>query len=260
MASQQRAKILYYDIETSPNMAAIWSTFQKYGGQVAVWVDKPWHMLSFAYKWEGDRKVSCLALPDFPLYKVDPDNDYELVVALHDLISQADIVIAHNGDQFDWRAINARFVFHGLAPPPPILMIDTLKLARRYFRFSSNSLEALGELFGFGHKHPGHDYSLWRGCMLGHEKAWRTMRAYNKQDIVLLEKVYKRLRPWMKGHPRVMPWETGKTCPTCGGKLHRRGYQRSKTMVYRRFQCQKCGAWSRERLPDKLVEKPMVTN
>jgi len=260
MVNEQRAKILYYDIETSPNLGAVWETFQKYPGNTTIWVDEPWHMLCFAYKWDGERETHVVALPDFPLYEEDSENDLELVKRLHELVSQADIVVAHNGDRFDWRAINARFVFHGLTPPPPILMVDTLKVARRYFKFSSNRLEDLALLFGFGHKHPGHDALLWQGCMRGDPKAWTTMKSYNKQDVRLLEKLYKRLRPWVKGHPRVTPWEFGAVCPKCAGKLQRRGYQRSKTMVYRRFQCQKCGGWSRERLPDKLIDKPIVTD
>ncbi len=31
--------------------------------------------------------------------------------------------------------------------------------------------------------------------------AWKVMEKYNKQDVLLLEKVYDRLLPWIKSHP-----------------------------------------------------------
>ena len=34
-------------------------------------------------------------------------------------------------------------------------------------------------------------------------KAWKKMVEYNKQDIVLLEKVYYALRPWDTYHPNM---------------------------------------------------------
>ena len=251
-----KARILYYDLETAPNLAAVWGKYE----QNVIWFEDEWYVMSFAYKWEGERKTHVVALPDFPLYEEDSDNDLEVVKALHDLFAEADIVIAHNGDRFDLRVINARFVFHGLTPPPPFQTIDTLKVARRYFRFNSNKLDDLGDYLGLGRKRQTGGYRLWRDCMAGDKVAWNKMKLYNKQDVRLLERVYKKLRPWMKGHPRVTPDATGRSCPKCGGWLQRRGYQRSKTMIYHRFQCQSCGGWSRERLPSKFVEKPMVTD
>jgi hypothetical protein len=35
------------------------------------------------------------------------------------LLDRADVVVGHNADKFDVRKGNARFIAHGLPPPPP---------------------------------------------------------------------------------------------------------------------------------------------
>jgi hypothetical protein len=76
--------------------------------------------------------------------------------------------------------------------------------------------------------------------------AWKVMEKYNKQDVILLEKVYERLLPWLgRNHPnRNLYNSTG--CPTCGNaKLQKRGFSYTTTGTFQRFQCTHCGTWSK---------------
>lgn len=85
--------------------------------------------------------------------------------------------------------------------------------------------------------------------MAGDAEAWKMMEEYNRMDVVLLEKVYDRLRPWIKGHPNHGTYdEPGiPVCPNCGHHhLIRRGFARTLANIYARYQCQNCGTWSRE--------------
>ena len=66
------------------------------------------------------------------------------------MFDEADVVIAHNGDKFDMRKANARFGHY--EPPMPVQQVDTLKVARKYFKFESNKLGDLGEHLGLGNK------------------------------------------------------------------------------------------------------------
>jgi DNA-directed RNA polymerase subunit RPC12/RpoP len=80
--------------------------------------------------------------------------------------------------------------------------------------------------------------------------AWKLMEKYNKQDVILLEKLYDRLLPWIDGHPNHGLYEESDTmvCTNCGSKhLQRRGLQHSLTASYQRYQCQDCGTWMRGR-------------
>ena len=100
-------------------------------------------------------------------------------------------------------------------------------------------------------------FSLWREVLAGNMKSWKKMCAYNKQDVVLLEKVYLKLRPYMTNHPNInIDLETTTPlCPACGSKkLTRRGYAHTNSSKYARLQCE-CGKWSRVRLNEISKEK-----
>jgi len=209
-------------------------------------VDQDWYMLSFAVKW-NDGKTKVYSLPDYKGYKKNKTNDRLLVSDLHRVFTDADIVIAHNGDNFDIKRANARFVFHGLTPPPTYKTVDTLKLARRSFRFDSNRLDSLARYLGLGRKLATQGKNTWLGCMNGDMKAWKTMTSYNKHDVELLYEVYMKLRPWARNHPNLgLLMDRPHTCPICGEKntLHRRGYEFTRAGRKQRFQCKSCGGWS----------------
>ena len=46
------------------------------------------------------------------------------------------------------------------------------------------------------------------------------MLKYNKRDVTLLEEVYLRIRPWIKGHPNCANYIDSKVpiCSNCGSK------------------------------------------
>ena len=185
------------------------------------------------------------ALPDYPGYKKDKENDGALVKHLHEFLDQADVVIAHNGDNFDIKKCNARFIFHGLTPPSPYQTVDTLKIARRHFEFDSNRLDALAKYFGIGGKLPHTGKHLWLGCMSGDLKAWKMMRQYNVHDVDLLEEVYEKLRPWSTNHPNFNLYTRETACPVCQGKkFQKRGHLMTRTGQKPRLQCTTCGKWS----------------
>jgi hypothetical protein len=222
-------------------IAAVWDRYEAN----AVWVEQESYLLCYAAKWL-DGPMIVKSLPDFSEYKKDPTNDLPLVKSLWKLLDEADIVIAHNADQFDVKKANARFSHHNLPPPRPYKTIDTLKVARSLFKFSSNKLADLGEHLGLGEKIKV-DGHLWRACMAGDETAWRKMITYNKRDVTLLQKIYLHFRPWIKFHPNMsILADKPDGCPNCGSeKIQSRGSGATRFGVYMRFQCMTCGAWSK---------------
>lgn len=235
-------KILLFDIETSPNLGYIWG---KYEQNVIEYVSE-WYVLCFAYKWLGDAKTHVLGLPDFASYKKNPEDDKQLLKALWDLFDQADVVIAHNGQSFDVKKVNARFLAHGMKPPSPYKIVDTKLVAKRYFNFNSNKLDDLGNYLGLGRKLDTGGFDLWKGCMSGDNKSWKTMLKYNIQDVVLLEKVYEKMLPYMTNHPdrNIIDETLHLVCNNCGSdNTHKRGYLTTRTGKWQRHQCRECGAW-----------------
>lgn len=236
-------KTLLFDIETAPSLGYVWGKYD----QNVIDFERDWYMLSFSWKWLGEKKVHSFALPDFKEdYKKDKEDDRTLALQLWELFDEADIIIGHNGDKFDIRKANARFLTHSFDVPAPYKTIDTLKLARKYFKFDSNKLDDLGRYLNLGRKLDVGSFHTWKGCMSGDKKAWKKMVEYNKMDVELLEKVYLRLRPWMNNHPNVniLDEKTG-ACPACGStKVQCRGYSITTVSKKQRFHCQNCGKWS----------------
>jgi DNA polymerase III epsilon subunit-like protein len=76
-------------------------------------------------------------------------------------MDEADLICAHNGDAFDIKKINSRLIVNGFKPPSPFKTIDTLKIARRVFKFDSNKLDNIGRYLSRGPEDPQH----WRGAL-----------------------------------------------------------------------------------------------
>ena len=92
--------------------------------------------------------------------------------------------------------------------------------------------------------------------MEGNEEDWQTMRSYNIQDVVLLEKLYNIIRPWVQSHPNYALYNNDEVevCPNCGSShLQKRGFHYTKTMKYQRVRCSDCGTWSRTK--SSVLEK-----
>lgn len=229
-------KILLIDIETSPNLAYVWGKYK----QNVIQYEQEWHILSFAVKWLGDKKTYVYGLDDF---KKHTGNDEMLVRKIWEYLDEAEIVVGHNCDRFDLKKINSRFLLYHIEPPEPYKTIDTLKVARKYFNFNSNKLGDLGKTLRVGSKQDSGGFETWLGCMNNDKESWKKLKKYNKQDVVLLETIYMKMRKWITNHPRV-GMVAGLACPVCGGvKLQRRGYAKTATSKKQRYQCSSCGAW-----------------
>ena len=240
------AKILIVDIECAPKLAYVWKFFKENVGAKQV-LDHG-YIMSYAAKWYGSDKI---------IYnenrKID---DSKISNKLIKLLDQADVVVAHNADNFDIPTINSRAIVNGLTPPSPYKVVDTLKVARRNFKFESNSLEYLATVLGcspkLSHKKfPG--FELWLACIQNNDDAWDELREYNIQDVITLEEVYEKIRPWAPNHPNIGNID-GKSmvCPKCGSDhLQHRGYYKTSVSTFKRFQCQNCGSWPRARISEK---------
>lgn len=239
-------RVLIWDIETSPILGYTWRTWQT----DVIKVKEDYQILSVAWKWLGEKKVHCIGQDDMPGYKPGVNNDFLVVAKIRQLLDEADIVVAHNGDAFDQRKAQARIIVHGLEPPSPYKQIDTMKVAKKYGAFTSNRLGALAEKFDVARKGDPGGFETWEGCLAGNPKAWAHMKRYNKQDIPPIEEIYLKLRPWMTNHPAMNLYgDNPEACPKCGGgPMQKRGtVKTTKVGIYQRYHCTNCGGWSQAR-------------
>jgi len=266
-------KILLYDIESAPAVTYLWSLRQKY---------IPIEMLSenifimcWAAKWLHEDKIITQSLPMHKTaYKKDKKDDRRILEPLWDLLDEADMVVAHNAKGFDVPMVKGRFLLHGMHPPSPVKIIDTLQIARREFRFISNNefrfisnkLDWIAQYLQMGNKNTT-DFELWLKCMNGEKAAWDYMVKYNIQDVALLEKVYLKLRPWDTRHPNIGLYvnENSPMCTVCGSvNLRQKGYEYTLVGMYKRWKClnPECGHNNRGRYTQvpKEKRKSLLTN
>lgn len=238
-------KVLLLDIETSPLTGYAWGFYE----QNILKILEHCKIMSIGFKWLGDKQTTVVALPDFKGYKGGIIDDKLLVEYIWDLLDEADVVIAHHGDSFDIKKINARFAYYRLGAPSFYKTVDTRKVAARYFRFDSNKLNELGRYLGLGQKVKHEGFSMWEDCINGDPKAWAKMKAYNKGDVELLAAVYLTIRPFMTDHPNLnviaKAGHSECTCPVClSTNVSKRGFAITRTGRKQRFQCGDCGTWS----------------
>lgn len=235
-------KILLLDIETSPHIAYV------YGARkVNINPDmmaKAGYMLCWSAKWLGQKKVYFGA--------VNKHGPKRMLTQLRKLMNESDAIMHYNGLRFDIPTINQEFMERDMAPPSPSKQIDLLKTMRSQFRYPINKLEFIVKRLRIGEKAKHEGIPLWVKCMAGNKTAWKAMEAYNKRDVILLEKLYNKVLPWIKNHPdrnlyNVHDEEGTPKCGQCGGTVQRRGFAYTAAGKYKQFCCMTCGVWHRSK-------------
>jgi DNA polymerase elongation subunit (family B) len=230
-------KILLLDIESAPNKVYSWGLWDQ--NIATSQVEETGYVLCWAAKWFGTAEI----LFD----SVKASGRKAMLKGARRLLDTADVVVHYNGLKYDIPTLNKEFIKSGMKPPSPYKQVDLYQVVRRAFRFESNKLDFVSEALEIGRKVKHAGFKLWVDCMdakrPGHEKSWAKMERYNRGDVTLTEKLYRRLRPWIVRHPNVA---TGLACPKCGGeKVQRRGDQVAALRRYARYHCQTCAAWFR---------------
>lgn len=224
-------KILHLDIETAPHLAMVWGLWQE--TVVLDRLEKPGYTLCWAAKWHHKPTVMSAW-----------HTDKHCFTALHALIEEADAVCTYNGKKFDIPTLNKEFLLAGLSRPAPAKQIDLYQTVRSRFRFASNKLDFVSQQLGLGSKVKHRGFELWRDCMADKPAARKEMLTYNKQDVVLLGKLYDRLEQWI---PTVPSQVKDGVCGHCGSEnLQKRGTYKTTTRTYQRYQCNDCGHWGRD--------------
>jgi hypothetical protein len=244
-------KILILDIEISPTIAALWGLFNQ---NIPIGnIRGESEVLCWSAKWHGDEECEYSSLR---MTGHSAAGKRRMLKEIHSLLDKADAVVTYNGNGFDLKILNKEFLLQGMAPPAPYKSIDLLAVMRRRFRWTSNKLDYVVKQLGIGQKtkHAGMD--MWLTCMTkgseGYTEAWDMMEEYNVNDVFLTEELYDKVEGWIHNPVNHSAAANAHVCPYCGGKhLHKRGNAISNTLVYKRFQCQTCGGWSRAKIADK---------
>jgi len=178
---ERKVKRLFFDIETSPNIVFSWNVGRKINLDVDNIIQER-AIICIAYKFEGESKTQCLTWNN--------GDDKELLEKFAKVMDSADEVCGHNSDSYDIKWVRARCIFHRIPISSKLNSIDTLKLARKQFRFNSNKLNYISQFLNIGEKiHT--DFDLWKNIVMKNDKSsLQKMSNYCKKDVELLEDVY----------------------------------------------------------------------
>jgi DNA polymerase elongation subunit (family B) len=255
-------KILIFDIETAPLSALVWRLNQKWIPPASLIDSSNYYMLSWSAKWLFSEEVmSDVVTPE----EVDSEDDYRIALSLWHLINEADIIISHNGKNFDHKMMNGRWLVNGIKPPTSFKVIDTYQVAKQSFLLPSYSLDYIAtKVLGLDGKMEHEGMEMWKKAIRGDQTALTNMSLYNDQDVKVLEDVYLIFRPWIKNHPNIGLFSNLDTpvCHCCGStNLTHEGHYNTSVSRFKTLRCADCDALSRQRTSEipKEIRKILVT-
>lgn len=230
---------LFADIETLPNQVFSFQVgFNQTINHEAIIKERA--IICIGYKWEGQKRAKVLR---FDRNQCDKAMLREFIA----IANEADEIVGHYGNHFDWPWIRTRAIFHKLPPFPIWKTVDTKQLASKYFYFNSNKLDYVSDFLGHGKKLRT-EFGLWKKIALNNDHAAISyMAKYCAIDVDRLEKVYNDIAAFVphKTHAGVKAGLDKWTCPHDGSK----NVKTSKTRITAagnkqyQMQCLDCGRY-----------------
>lgn len=171
---------------------------------------------------------------------------------VHNLLSQAQIIVGHNVDRADVPWLAGDLYIEGNLPPlPPFKTVDTLKVLRRRFQSGApfKSLDAFCQVVGIPAKTDRYDREAMERAVTEKSVPDRErLVAYCQGDVLCTQALYDWLRPHINNHPAL--FVDGKdsltVCHRCGHDTEPipRRYV-ANVLSYSMRRCTHCGGHSR---------------
>lgn len=220
------AKILLWDIEAT-GLVADFST-----------------ILCIGWKWLHEDKVNLLTIDSYKEFEKDKTNDKPLIKDFLKIYNEADIQVTYNGTRYDVPMILSKTLEHGLEVPPNVPACDLYFTIKSNFKLSRKSLQNVGYYLDLSEEKTPVEGKIWRKAATGDKKSLQYIYTHCRQDVMVLQDLYLKVRPLIRRHPRVGKIQE---CASCGStRLHRRG-RALDTIAKKdryRYQCQDCFHWS----------------
>lgn len=205
-------------------------------------------VLCVGFKEVGTGKPTVLSLRDFPYEETNPIKaEKHLLKALSKVLLDADMWVYQFGKYYDLPFINTRLLYHKLPTlPTNFPHVDTWQISKNHLKLRNNKLVTISEFLGTREEKNAILPEQWIRALAGHKASLDYIVEHCRRDVVVLEEAYLRLRALDPKHP--FHGRPG-ACRVCGkpGPFQYRGFHRTAARVYRRFQCQQCGAWDHDR-------------
>lgn len=256
MAFSKEPKIVFWDLETLPNLNEVLKVYAGISNYPGLSLRASiTSIICFGFKVLGKGSAHVLCAWDYPEWSRDVNNDKLLVSDAYKILYDADVIVTHNGKRFDFKFFQTRLIKWGLPPLPKILHIDTCQEAKKNLFLFNNRLNTVSDFLLEDKKHEHEGWEMWVKVHARQKKAMDEMARYCKKDVILLEKVFEKIKPLISSLPNrnLLSGTHRNVCPICEStRLQSRGRLVTKTRIYRRYQCSDCGSWSRTDSNDRL--------
>jgi uncharacterized protein YprB with RNaseH-like and TPR domain len=221
-------KILFYDLEVSD-------------------LDADWGFtICIGYKWAHESDARVISVMDFPKWKKNLLDDSRLWKEFMKVFNEADLTVGYYNSGFDRPYLYAKLLKHNLQIPANIPNVDLFYTVKANMKLRRKSMDNVTRYLDMQddtvHKTPvGGD--LWQRARIGDPVGIQSVIEHCLADILLTERLYYRLRPLMRTHPRIA---RGLVCQACGSNhLTNQGTKLTTTKGVRyKTRCTDCGHWA----------------
>lgn len=248
----KRFRRLYFDIETSYGVYWAWRTGKQFLSSRQL-IESP-KVICICYKWHDEDEVH-------ELHWTKSHSEKTMLKKFSKILNEADEVCAHNGDRFDIKFFRGRCFINGVLVVPEITTLDTLKLAKK-MTLPSYKLNDLDKLCGGDGKMDTGGIDLWHDTQNNKPGALDKMIEYCKKDVLVLERVHKKLEPYFYSNMHIGMLEKSDklTCPYCTGKdFHLDKTRTTKTgIVKRQMKCNSCSPNRYFTISDRLYQNHLI--
>jgi len=168
--------------------------------------DAHWaRMLTIAIKPEGKKPIKLINESLFKSPGKGRESDKDILVRARDILEEFDVVVSYYGGpyRFDLPMLNTRLLLYGEKPLSAKFHLDLYPIVKRNLRFRRRNLAIVAKFFGFEDKTTINPNDWVKAAMDGDKKALNTIWIHNKGDVILLEKLYPLLAPFVKQMRRV---------------------------------------------------------
>jgi len=156
------------------------------------------YMLSWYIKPRGSRKYDYSVITKEEI--VNYDFDKRLVKELFEAFNNYDVLYAHWGRdrRFDLPFIRTRALVHGLQDQLPRrfekFIMDTWDIAKNKLKLHSNRLDSIADACRIrGVKKTPLSGKIWQLAAIGHPESLKYIATHNRHDVILLERVHRKL-------------------------------------------------------------------